>query len=635
MENTAIYYCLSFSYLLFILTSFLGWGSLLARILFPKKIIDWGQLTAWGVALTILIGGILNVFMVVSKPVVIIYLSLGIVHLFTLEFPAIKNAVLSLPVNLFSFWKSDKVAFLGVFVIICILLFYCYAALWHNLTFDDNEAYAMFPKKMLEQGGLGYEPFCERRMFALGGQSFLHVLVLSVLGLYSLHSIDRGIAYVLAIALLWGLSRKLKVPARSAVLVCVSFLIIPVQLSNVTSFVMAFALMVALFQTFDYEQENDEGNSFFPRAFITALLLSAILASKSTYLIFCTVYLLAAYGVRIYFLPRKIIILKELLAVMGLIVLFLLPWMISSYQSSATLLYPILGRGYNSFWIAEYPPMTLQFFIYKFCTLLYTPYAFFSGILLVLFIIRTPLIKRRLWACVIFVSAFIGAAALYFYINIGAKYDWPIKYAALSTLMMLVLSEEFFQKNVLIKKMSWACIIFFLPWLLKFDMPKISDFKWNHPFFSNQEIVMSGSFNRSAMLSRSQESLEYLQAQKAVPEGETIVTRVTFPAALDFRRNKILVVDWGNPGPKPGIPLSKGAEAVAQYLLSNNIRYIMFSYKDWGPARHASPNDFWVKLETDRLRQFEEKFFDLGKTRKKIYDDGRIYVLDLRNPVIP
>jgi len=166
-------------------------------------------------------------------------------------------------------------------------------------------------------------------------------------------------------------------------------------------------------------------------------------------------------------------------------------------------------------------------------------------------------------------------------------------------------------------------------------MPKISDFKWNHPFFSNQEIVMSGSFNRSAMLSRSQESLEYLQAQKAVPEGETIVTRVTFPAALDFRRNKILVVDWGNPGPKPGIPLSKGAEAVAQYLLSNNIRYIMFSYKDWGPARHASPNDFWVKLETDRLRQFEEKFFDLGKTRKKIYDDGRIYVLDLRNPVIP
>lgn len=67
--------------------------------------------------------------------------------------------------------------------------------------------------------------------------------------------------------------------------------------------------------------------------------------------------------------------------------------------------------------------------------------------------------------------------------------------------------------------------------------------------------------------------------QNTLPEGEVFLARVDKPFLFDFRRNNILIVDEpGNASSPPGLPLFKGAEAVAQYLLSKSIRFVVFSY---------------------------------------------------------
>jgi hypothetical protein len=71
-------YLLAFLWGICILLSFVGWGFLLNRVLFPNESVDWGQKASWGIALSIFVGGILNVTSMISPTAVLTYIVLGI-----------------------------------------------------------------------------------------------------------------------------------------------------------------------------------------------------------------------------------------------------------------------------------------------------------------------------------------------------------------------------------------------------------------------------------------------------------------------------------------------------------------------------------------------------------------------------
>ena len=60
-----------------VLVCLVGWGGVINRIVFPKHRVDWGQKGAWGVALSIFVGGMLNVTWTVSRTVILAYLGAG------------------------------------------------------------------------------------------------------------------------------------------------------------------------------------------------------------------------------------------------------------------------------------------------------------------------------------------------------------------------------------------------------------------------------------------------------------------------------------------------------------------------------------------------------------------------------
>ena len=105
-------------------------------------------------------------------------------------------------------------------------------------------------------------------------------------------------------------------------------------------------------------------------------------------------------------------------------------------------------------------------------------------------------------------------------------------------------------------------------------------------------------------------------------------------ALLDFRRNPVHVADWpGGASPAPGLPCFRGPEPLAAYLLNQGIRYVAYSYADQCnfPRRDYDYNTFtlWDRVACQHAYDFQDNLSELMKTRERVYDDGRLVMLDL------
>src|SRR5580658_7395591 len=64
-----------------ILLSWLGWGSALAILLFPRRRLDWGLRAALGMATVLMLGGILGAARLVSSASILTLVALGLAAL--------------------------------------------------------------------------------------------------------------------------------------------------------------------------------------------------------------------------------------------------------------------------------------------------------------------------------------------------------------------------------------------------------------------------------------------------------------------------------------------------------------------------------------------------------------------------
>jgi hypothetical protein len=86
------------------------------------------------------------------------------------------------------------------------------------------------------------------------------------------------------------------------------------------------------------------------------------------------------------------------------------------------------------------------------------------------------------------------------------------------------------------------------------------------------------------------------------------------------------------------MPSFKGEEALADYLVSKSIRYVAYSYaneanfprKSLAGRLEIKPQvSFWLRNQALNTFEFQDSLQKLGKTRKRIYDDGENFVIDL------
>jgi hypothetical protein len=274
-------FILAFAWGVLMLVSFIGWGFLLNLLLGSDKKMFLGLKAAVGLSLIIFFGGILNLFGLITRQILLSILGAGVffcLYLFWVE----RGAVASKIKTLFGIWKLKRPYSILVILLSLFILFQ-YSLTVFNKQFhgyDDYQTYLAFPEKMIQNGSLGVDPYAETRVVtSLGGKYFLDTFVLTVLPLNSLHIIDSGVAYLILILLVVGILRVWKIQWPLTLFLVFAVSLITAPSGNVTSMVTSIVVFLALC-LFLFKEEF-WGNSWLKNSLVFALLFSAFFALKS------------------------------------------------------------------------------------------------------------------------------------------------------------------------------------------------------------------------------------------------------------------------------------------------------------------------------------------------------------------
>jgi len=662
-------YFLSFGWGLVLLLSLIGWGGLLNRVLFSWHRVDWGQRAAWGLALSVIVGGFLNVTWSISSLTVLLYLGLGVLSWLIdtwsrgwcrpLSVPAPIGQVRTGPLR----WIRAGSVALGALIVIVLSLFHyastvsiaenSYLSLNRH---DDFHAYLVFPQKMLQTGALGRDPFSERRMTsALGGQSFLHTFILSMRSIHNLHLLDPGLGWVMVVGLLVGYLQQRRSPPALTLLIILFFFTLPVIVVNITSVTLGQVLFFSLFRTLDWKIL-----SAYPlrsRAFLLALLTAAICALKSSFIPACALLFICSYIFYVAGSPsaERRSAMIEFVASASLVGLFLLPWMLSMLASSGTLLYPVFGRGYHGSVYGEY----------------LAPYAFvtegdsaahragkalggnlFLRLLALLGVLSLMSRRWKLYGREAVLSLWLGTSLGVVALTLVdiAPFRQIFPFVSVSLLVLLVeglisirphnrcaekrargCATQYYLGRLLLK-WSYALVAVLVAGVLVWAFWPLTRRQ------ASDAIRRMQSGAQTTSLISEQHLQQHRTLQRAIPAGATLLARLEMPFLLDFRRNTILIMDWpGGASPPPGMPLSNTSEALAAYWLSRSIRYVAYSYANeagfsqQSEAWKLKQRHPWVRTHAKHTFALHERLRELGATRKRIYDDGEVFVLDLRH----
>ncbi len=608
-----------------------GWGWFVSFCIFRNHQRDMGWFVSIGLATVLFIGGILNLFGLISKNSVFAMMIIGVMLFFILLTISRKH-IYHLVTSLFSLLKNNKHLFVGIILLLSLILVKYTAAIspgTYNIH-DDYQGYFVYPVKMIQTGEMGNDPFSERRIVSsLGGQSFLDTTVLALGSYENMAFSDRGIGFLIFLVAIYSLLLTLTLSsAYRMAFMFIAVLTFP-PVANITSMYTGITLFLLLLRMV-YECKDFKVRDMALFSFV----LAGIFSLKSSFIPMAGLFVPVFFFLR-YNTQTKVVwnIFLESLLVTIFSLVILVPWMLSSYYSSGTLLYPFLGKGYHGSSYGEFLSATANITSGNFLTFAYALQTiFFLVFFLYIFFVLFQKSERVLLSkedisliTVTFVSiCLLGYATGGYAVN---RYTFALLFP-----VVLVLLMQYVQRTTREQSMRGVLISTVMLGLLLGSSIE--------NFFANEKPLLENiQFARYHMsLVSEKELLGYQQMQNAIPEKEKVLVRLNKNFALDFNRNVLYVADYpGGSSLPPGMPFRKGEEALASYLIANSIYYVAYSYKDqamftreqFGNRLDMTMNS-WIRTEADHTFLFQDDVEKLGKTRKRIYDDGTEFVIDVR-----
>lgn len=259
---------------LVLLVSFIGYGALLRRLLFTADDCGWANQAAWGMACVVVAGGVFNLLNAISRPLLLILVTCGVV-MTVLDLLVRRTSV----TDRFSSFR----AYMREHPIACALKLACHGAIIalaaiqylastdlipvaeHSGTYnlmDNLEGYFIFPKQMLDAGGITPDPFNNLRLQnGLGGQSILHALVLALFDFKNIDIVDGGVALIIGLGLIWRIAKERGLVFPWQCLLALFFLCVPYYPElriNSSSFTTGMVMFLALFAFLDQDGIHDD-----------------------------------------------------------------------------------------------------------------------------------------------------------------------------------------------------------------------------------------------------------------------------------------------------------------------------------------------------------------------------------------
>jgi hypothetical protein len=618
--------------LLFI--SIAGYGAMVLR-LFNLRHPSLAFAGTSGVGVVIFLGGCLNLLHALSPAVLLVLIVLGAlaalllrITIFGSEAPQETNP------NPFpsSFSTASWLLLLFVVLIFVIRVGASVRAGQYQAS-DDYNYYLGAPVKMLQLHYHAADPFSDRRILnSIGGSYFLETLILVALPIENLQMADRTIGLILLAVLAYSLGRTLRLTPAQRTIFAFLVLFTP-QLQFNTTFVI---LPSALFFGLVYLAANRMALSAngIPFALLLGSVAGAIGTMKSTYIVHSVLFVVA---IAVYHSRRNGLAAGArtlLFAALGALIV-MGPWMIANRTASGTFFYPTLGLGYHYDAYGIYPKASagaLPVVLHKVLP--------FSLPLLFVFLVEWFLVDRdddKGNAVLALATAAFAATVLVGYATGGdsvRRYNYPSLLPAIILLYPILCRRA----NISSGPLRWR--LFQLGWVAFTVVTAISI--WGNRL-SNEFMQIPWSYKLSlhdTPIVPPEERAEYAAMQQAIPADSSVLATVNDSFLLNFRAHDINVADFpGSAGLPPGWP-SQSGDTLARYLLANRIRYLVFDYAGFAgdeaiaPSALADPTrTLWFHTEIAITLRSYHQFEELARTRRHLYDDGKMFVLDLATPV--
>ncbi|MBX3204666.1 MAG: hypothetical protein KF764_06325 [Labilithrix sp.] len=635
---------------LMIVTSLVGWGSLVRLVVAPRERVDVGLRAAWGAGLLCFLGGALMVPSLMTRSTALVFIDIGVllaVAALIRERAAVRHRARF--VGRFV-QREPALSFVGL-VVACVVAVHCLGAIadWHTNPYDDDIAYLAFLKKLSDTGTV-IEPFSFRRLSAYGGQTLFLELVSVRAGPSQAHTWDRCICVLLVVMLMIGHRSRGRRPSFLFVVATILLLVVmPTIAINTASYFSGVVFFLALFRTLVWvEEKTSERAGEAPlapwkAALPIALVAAAVCTLRQNYLPVPAVMLAVSYVARLGRMKGAIRdrLIEPLFAV-GFSVAALVPWFIVSWQSNLTFLYPLMPGTFHA-------PLALNATGWNVVReIAFQANVAVEGLPLEtfgLFVVAAALVREpgtRLPLGATCAGGIVGFAVLVHGLtqsdatNIG-RYAFAFLVAMA---LAVVLTTGTARLTTRLGRLHVAAGIALFATFLQIALSREKFWKEYGLKFDNIELL---AYARSRARETEPPELRMYaeRLQGAVPAGERLAVLVDEPHYLDFRRNPIWNLDMpGFASLPPGMPSFQGSEALEQYYRDLGLRWLMFVTPEH--SRYHYRREYFLELfvsEQEIWRTYAPYVVDLidnmteiRRRHREAYSERGIVVIDLAQP---
>jgi hypothetical protein len=247
---------------LFVIVSFVGWGSLLRFIVGKNERVDLGLRAAWGASTVCFIGGALMALALMNRGMAMILVQVGTI----LAFASIVRERMALRDRLRAQLRMARMEprlFLIAAIVLFVIGIHFFAGIsdWHTNPYDDDIAYLAFVKKLRDTGTV-LEPFSFRRLSALGGQTLFLELVSVRAQPSQGNTFDRSICLVMITMLIAGYRQGRRRLSILFVLLTVMLIVtLPNVAINTASYYSGIVFFLAIYRTLSWLSDRDRDPS--------------------------------------------------------------------------------------------------------------------------------------------------------------------------------------------------------------------------------------------------------------------------------------------------------------------------------------------------------------------------------------
>lgn len=596
------------------------------------------------------LGGWLNLLEIFHRPLILVVVYFGVLtHLFLVA----KLHVSADQDRLVKFFQTSswlKLVYILFFMIALAGGYLTAVGNYHFNVHDDFHGYLFFPQKLLQLGGLGVDPFSERRVVTGFGIGALWLAMgLVKISTSYIHVMDLGVGLLMAGYAIFYFPLKTSFQkSRFCLGIAIALMTFPIV--NVTPNFLSIAVIMSIWLVFWLMTSQTQ--QFIATSkiywFVLGICFFVLIGLKNTYIPYAAI----SFGLGMLYLWRVVKVPTRLfltgIGIVGITVICsLIPWMLDLYRSSGTYFYPFLGKGVHASAYGYFPSATAQFMTASTWAtdflVLINPLGksiFIINISLTLMALlmywRSNFVNRYLLFFTLpLLSSLLNVLAVGYAIGgYGAyRYAYASALASLvsALLILMVITVEqsagavyrFAKQSLLI-----YCTIVLLMIRTVQDSVAYGKERWDQ--------ILESFYGADTICELSYPAYKNLSA--AIPQNSGVLLRVDTPFLINSLHSKAFIADYpGSASPAPGMPVNQGPEALREYLLNQGVEYVVWGYANeanfkqvdyserLGPKTHS-----WIRTEAKLAFEVQGHFEYFRAHYPNIYNQNGVVIIDLR-----